>query len=172
MNAREFFARPETWTPENLFDGVLVLGEKPSIDHQIVFVECLMMLKDLPGKVIPWMNVMFDEFNVTQLDIVYYAPDNPYQSVYGGYPFGAPSLMVELTERESLKRDHATKFLIYEKYGVREYWIVDLIARRIEVWTLKDGEYAMHGSFAPGEQFSSPLLGKDGIDPAVAFPAK
>ena len=49
---------------------------------------------------------------------------------------GAPDLIVEVVSPESTARDWREKYLDYEKAGVREYWIVDRAARRIEAYVL------------------------------------
>jgi Uma2 family endonuclease len=51
---------------------------------------------------------------------------------------GAPDLVVEILSPGTVKRDRWDKFLLYEKYGVREYWIVDPIHEAIEVYLLQE----------------------------------
>ena len=55
---------------------------------------------------------------------------------------GAPDLIVEVLSPSTLKYDWNDKFILYEKAGVREYWIVDPKARTISVFLLQeDGLY-------------------------------
>ena len=42
-----------------------------------------------------------------------------------GYVDGAPDIAVEIVSPDSVERDYEKKRLIYEKAGVKEYWIVD-----------------------------------------------
>ena len=39
------------------------------------------------------------------------------------------------------RHDHLTKRALYERAGVREYWLVHPVDRVITVYTLKDGQY-------------------------------
>lgn len=55
---------------------------------------------------------------------------------------GAPDLVVEILSKGTSQRDTQTKFDIYEKYGVKEYWIVYPNDEIISVYKLnKDAEY-------------------------------
>ena len=47
---------------------------------------------------------------------------------------------------------------IYAEYGVREYWIVDLEARTVEVMTLTLTGYTVAARYTEGEVVASPLL--------------
>jgi Uma2 family endonuclease len=56
--------------------------------------------------------------------------------------WGAPDLVVEIQSPTTGSYDRTVKYGIYERYGVREYWVVYPLDRRIEVFTLGvDGRY-------------------------------
>ncbi len=55
---------------------------------------------------------------------------------------GAPDLIVEVLSPSTLKYDWNYKFNLYEKAGVKEYWIIDPKAQTINVFLLQEnGEY-------------------------------
>ena len=55
---------------------------------------------------------------------------------------GAPDLMVEVLSPSSIKHDYKTKFDLYEKFGVREYWIVDPQGKTVHTFLLQaNGKY-------------------------------
>ncbi|GHU74829.1 hypothetical protein FACS1894188_04330 [Clostridia bacterium] len=56
---------------------------------------------------------------------------------------GAPDLIVEVLSRSTEKKDRGSKKSVYEKYGVKEYWLVDVVKRSIEIYILKDGKYEL-----------------------------
>lgn len=55
---------------------------------------------------------------------------------------GAPDWIIEVLSPASARHDHLTKRALYERVGVREYWLVHPVDRVITVYTLKDGQYA------------------------------
>jgi Uma2 family endonuclease len=104
------------------------------------------------------LDVHLDEINVPQPDLIYLAPDSRCV-VAEKRLVGAPDLLVEVLSPGSVKRDRSEKFLLYERYGVREYWIIDPRDQLVEVWQLREGRFSLLGAFAIGETFDSPLVG-------------
>jgi len=78
---------------------------------------------------------------------------------------GAPDLVVEVLSPSSRQVDRRTKFEIYARAGVPEYWMLDQAARTIEVFRLRDGRYVLLGKVGPGERARSTAL--PGFEPSV-----
>ena len=57
--------------------------------------------------------------------------------------YGAPDLIVEVLSPGTVKRDRGYKKDLYERCGVREYWIVDPVSLTVEVYLLKNGRYEL-----------------------------
>ena len=55
-----------------------------------------------------------------------------------GRVFFAP---VDVVSPTTALRDRVEKRVLYERYGVKEYWVVDPEAKQVEVWVLERGEY-------------------------------
>jgi Uma2 family endonuclease len=65
---------------------------------------------------------------------------------------GAPDLVVEiLSPGTAVKRDRRDKFRLYEKYGVREYWIVDPLHETIEVYLLQENGFGEQQLYIKGD---------------------
>lgn len=47
-----------------------------------------------------------------------------------------PKLIIEILSSDSIKEDRYDKFKLYEKYKVKEYWIIDPLNKTIEVFNL------------------------------------
>lgn len=61
---------------------------------------------------------------------------------------GAPDLVVEVLSHGTAKKDKGYKKDLYERCGVKEYWIVDVEHRTIEVYLLKENKYYLDEVYA------------------------
>ena len=56
---------------------------------------------------------------------------------------GAPDLVVEVLSHGTARNDRGRKMRVYEKCGVREYWIVSPGDRTVEQYLLLDGKFVL-----------------------------
>lgn len=63
---------------------------------------------------------------------------------------GAPELTVEILSPSTSTKDIKTKLLLYQKYAVKEYWIVDPEQETIEILGLDQ-----EGRYQPGKVYSN-----------------
>ena len=56
---------------------------------------------------------------------------------------GVPDMVAEIFSRSTMKRDMTVKKEIYERNGVREYWMINPWQESIEVYLLRDGKYLL-----------------------------
>ena len=56
---------------------------------------------------------------------------------------GVPDLIVEVLSPGTASRDKGYKKDLYERCGVKEYWIVTVESRSVEIYILKDGRYVL-----------------------------
>jgi Uma2 family endonuclease len=54
-----------------------------------------------------------------------------------GYLDGPPDLAVEIVSPDSLPRDWRDKYGDYQTAGVREYWVVNPLSNRVEIYSLE-----------------------------------
>ena len=66
---------------------------------------------------------------------------------WNGAIHGAPDLIVEVLSESTKKNDFGIKKDAYEKYGVKEYWIVDPKNRSIKVYHLIEGKFKISGEY-------------------------
>ena len=165
MTAAEFLALPETNLPLQLLDGEVIEMAAPELDHQDavgnIFVLCKGAEKIYGGKAyVAPVDVYFDELNIPQPDVIWLAPGSLCKPVGTKQLSGPPDLIAEVLSPSTARDDKRYKFHLYQRYGVREYWLVDPRDQLIEVWQLQDGRFVRLDVFGVNETFLSALIGE------------
>ena len=83
---------------------------------------------------------------------------------------GAPDLVIEIISNSSRRLDRLTKLNLYQRAGVREYWIVDPDTCVVFVYTLKDGVYRAAAAYGSGSSVPVGILDDCTIDLSTVFP--
>ena len=83
---------------------------------------------------------------------------------------GAPDLVIEILSPSSLRHDRFTKFNLYQRAGVREYWIVDPASKSAQSFVLEDGRYSAKGFGAAGDKMKVHILEDCILDLTQVFP--
>ncbi len=145
-----------TW-PENerweIIDGIPCMQAAPSWQHQAISRELLVQfssfLKDKTCQVfaspfdlrIPEGDEKDEDTKfVVQPDIVVICDRGGLKGT--GY-LGTPPLVIEISSPSTSKNDKIYKFNKYEKFGVKEYWIVEPEGKIVSVFT--QGESNRYG---------------------------
>ena len=87
----------------------------------------------------------FSPENIFYTDFVYYSASNP-KTVFDNVKKtidGVPDMVAEIFSRSTMKRDIGIKKDIYERNGVKEYWMIDPWSENIQVYILRDGKYQL-----------------------------
>ncbi len=80
-------------------------------------------------------DVYLDEFNVYQPDIIFIAGKNIGKINEDGL-HGAPDMVIEILSSRTAKEDKNRKKNVYERCGVKEYWIVDPVTKKTSGFSL------------------------------------
>lgn len=67
--------------------------------------------------------------------------------IKGNTCYGPPDLVVEVLSRSTGRYDKGHKKRMYEKLGVKEYWIVDPRNRTVEIYHIQDGIQELDGYY-------------------------
>lgn len=172
MTATEFLRLPETNLPVQLIDGEVVKMNTPELPHQDIVGSTAILFKlkarELGGKAyVAPVDVYFDERNIPQPDVIWLAPDTKCEMVGTQRLSGAPDLIAEVLSPSTASIDRKKKFRLYEKYGVREYWLIDPRDQLVEVWRHEGGRFMLLDVYEVGETFTSALIGT--VEVAVLF---
>lgn len=71
---------------------------------------------------------------------------------------GAPDLIVEILSKSSVMRDLHYKYELYERCGVREYWIISPNDKSMSIFYLEHGKYITSRPMTYGDQPESRVL--------------
>ena len=83
---------------------------------------------------------------------------------------GAPDLVMEILSPSTTRHDRFTKFNLYQRAGVRGYWMVDPVEKSVLVFVLEDGRYAAKDFGAAGDRLRVNILEDCTIDLSQVFP--
>ena len=89
------------------------------------------------------VDVYLNKKNIYQPDIFFIAEANTDILKHRGI-FGVPDLVIEVLSYDR-KYDLVTKKGVYEKCGVKEYWVVDPVSKWCEGFVLTDGRFVSVG---------------------------
>jgi Uma2 family endonuclease len=100
-------------------------------------------------------DVVLDNFNIVQPDILIVCDEN---KITEANIQGAPDLVVEILSPSTALKDRREKRVIYERFGVREYILVDAGAEIVERFFHTDGSYGSPDIFNWDEIFISKVF--------------
>ena len=82
---------------------------------------------------------------------------------------GAPDLVIEVLSPSTRRHDRMTKFTLYQRAGVQEYWIVDPVNKDAQSFVLEDGRYSVEGFGTAGDKMKVNVLEDCLIDLSEVF---
>jgi Uma2 family endonuclease len=149
--------------PFQLINYDLIISPSPIPEHQIIsgriFNAISFFLDKTNNNGIAMyapMDVYLDAGNVFQPDLLYI--DANRKEIIQQRIEGAPDLAIEILSPSNAYYDLRQKKEAYEKYGVKEYIIIDPIAQNADLYVLKDGAYYLDQKAQKTEQLKSVLL--------------
>jgi len=136
-----------------LINGVVVRRAAPSPYHQEIsqnlnLAISLFVRSESLGKVFTApTDVFLNDYNHVIPDIFFVSRENLGIVDYRHGIYGVPDLMVEIISPGSILQDRVEKRDAYQRASVREYWMVDMNNRSIEIYKNVEGEFRI-ASFA------------------------
>ena len=154
-------------TPEDkryeLIEGELLMTPSPVTLHQRISGKLEFELRkfvienDLGEVFDAPCDVYLDDENVVQPDILFISRER--LDIIGEKNIrSAPDLVIEIISENSAYRDMVQKRRLYEKFGVKEYWIVIPKEGLVEIYTLKDNLFQPYKTFHKDTVLESPYL--------------
>jgi len=148
-----------------LIEGELFVSSAPGLPHQLVLQKLQLRignyLETNPiGILVPGPGVVFSNYDAVIPDLVF-VNNERWDSIVAKDRFvAAPDLVIEIVSpgSENRARDLKAKRRLYDKYGVKEYWLVDSENRSILIFRLTSEGLEEASILRNEDQVSSPLL--------------
>ena len=129
-----------------LINNKLIMSPPPKDVHQVIlnkiniaFSKYLEKSNAGELRIAPY-DVHFSKQNILQPDILFIKNENLNKIPDKGL-FGAPDLIIEILSPSTSQLEWEEKRLIYERYGVQEYFLVEPNSKSVTSFFLKNGEF-------------------------------
>ena len=95
------------------------------------------------------LDVHFPDGNLFKPDFIFVSAENSKTVIDNKHStiHGVPDMVAEIFSRSTIKNDIGIKKDIYERNGVKEYWMIDPWRETIEVFLLRDGKFEFGGLY-------------------------
>jgi len=159
----DYLQLPDDRNRYEIINGELIMTPAPKMIHQNVISNLFYDLNDFVrknklGKVYTApCDVLFSEKNVVQPDILFIAKENE-QIITEENVKGAPNLIIEVLSPSTAYYDLIEKKELYEKFGVKEYWIVDPKKQWVEIHLLENKKYKLHQKAVKAGELHSVII--------------
>jgi Uma2 family endonuclease len=156
----EVLALPDDGNRYELVDGELLVSPSPRALHQLAVAAFYDRVKAYVsahrlGTVLfspADLDLRSGQLLQPDLFVLHPLPDRPFRDWADA---GIPRLVVEVLSPSTARFDRVTKRRRFQRSGVPTYWIVDVDARLVEVWTPEDrspliADETLHWQSEPG----------------------
>lgn len=164
MTFADVLARSEDNLVE-LIDGVPVMHAAPARIHQLISRRLMLQIgnyledKECEIYYAPFSVRLFEQDDdqpedvdtVVEPDLVVVC-DKEKLDDFGCK--GAPDLIIEILSPSTQRHDRMVKYNLYQRAGVKRYWIVDPETNTVQVCTLEDGLYGAPKVYSKGDNIA------------------
>lgn len=131
-----------------LINGEMIRKSAPTPMHQRISRKVMIILdrfinEKKIGEIFQSpVDVYLDEYNKPQPDLVFISVSKKAIITNDGI-IGVPDLIIEIISPTSVIRDRVEKKNLYERMGVKEFWLIDPQYEEIEIYTLQNNRYEL-----------------------------
>ena len=146
-----------------IIEGGLIMVPAPVPYHQLVSqrieFELIKFIKEnkLGEAFHAPCDVVFNNINVVQPDIMVILNEN-LPIIKEKNISGSPDLVIEILSESTAHKDLVKKRRLYEKFKVKEYWIVDPMEKLIAIYSLKNEKFEEIKTYSNKEKLTSLIL--------------
>lgn len=152
----DYLTLPDDGKKYEIIDGELIMSPSPGTDHQKISIRLAHILfshvssRKLGEVLEAPTDVVLSMTEVVQPDIVFISSERT-DIITKKNIIAAPDLVIEILSESTETLDRVTKKNLYERYGVREYWIVDPAVKIIEQYILENKAFRFISKFESGQ---------------------
>jgi len=172
----DLLVMPDDGKRREIIDGELFVTPSPLSKHQIavgrIAAAFFRYLDDHPiGELLlAPLDVILSDYDVLEPDLLFIL--NEHRSIIQDWVRGVPDLVVEVLSPTTARQDRGPKLKAYARFGVPEYWVVDLEQRVVEVYQLAEQGYRLAQTLHEQEKLASPLLSGFALNLLDIFPSE
>lgn len=154
---------PDDGKQYQIIGGELYMTPAPTTQHQRIGLRLKFRLfefveRNKLGEVLDApVDVVLSMTDVVQPDIVFVAKER-LNIITNKNIVEAPDLVVEILSEHTETIDRKKKMELYERHGVKEYWIVDPDAKVIEQFVLKKKKFKFHAKTEDQQKLASQVI--------------
>jgi Uma2 family endonuclease len=161
----DFVRIPDDGKRHEIIDGVHYVTPSPALRHQLLLGRLYLAVggflethPELGQAFLSPLDTVFSPWDVVEPDLLFVAADQLGILTEPNVQ-GAPALVVEILSPSTRRRDLGIKRQLFDRGGVREYWIVDPKALEVTVYRrTSDGAFPKAVQLAAGDDLTTPLL--------------
>lgn len=169
LTYEDYLAFPDDGIRHEILDGEHAMTPTPTPDHQYVAGSFGYWFRlQVPNGVLysSPVEVLLAPTTIVEPDVCYLGPDRLARLTRRGID-GAPDIVAEILSPSTWRRDEVGKRQLYARYGVGEYWIVDVKRACMRVCVQATGFSPAADRLLTGtDRLTSPLA--PGLDLPVA----
>ena len=164
--SRKLEILPDDGKRYEIIGGELYMSKQPYKNHQLVCARVWELLQiwsrqTQAGEAVIAPGVIFEEDNDVAPDVTWMSQERlatTYQE--DGKYHAAPDLMVEVLSPGTTneRRDREFKLWLYSRRGVLEYWIINWMEQRLEIYRREEDQLILHSTLYKTDKVRSPYL--------------
>jgi Uma2 family endonuclease len=157
---------PDDGKRREIIEGELYVSRAPSFEHQYACTRLSRFLDEWNdrsglGVAVSAPGLVFAEDDDVIPDVVWISLERFDGSRdEAGHFVVAPDLIIEVLSpgKANKERDRQAKLKLYSRRGVREYWIIDWMAQKVEIYRREGVALKQNITLLLGDSIESPLL--------------
>ena len=160
---QDYLELPDDRNRYEIIEGELIMSPAPFTNHQrivrkVIFALLKFIEEEQSGELFfAPTDVVLNNSNVVQPDILFILNENS-KIIAEKHIKGVPDLIIEITSPATGYYDFSGKKDLYEKFGVQEYWIVDPMKHRVEIYYHSGQKFELSQRLEKEGQITSHVL--------------